>query len=176
MTESEYKTIDKAFQEAEQSDTPFLIAAEDELVVAGDANKTELNIHDFEVTFRIPVEENGKVKYTTKTKEYKGVYITPRRDSDIVKALTVLLPFFRGLKADENGEIMVSDLTEEEKKQIFDHLTDEVYDAMYDVVASVLRIDPDLKEFMHPTSVMINTAKVIRCYAEVVNEADTFFG
>lgn len=176
MTLEEYNTIDEAFKEAEKDDTPFLVATEDELVVVGDANKTQLNIHDFEVEFRVPQEQEcGKVVYKNVKKEINGVYITPRMDADIVKALTVLLPFYKAVRRGQNGTINVADLTDEEKKQIAKSLTQEIYDAMYDLVSVVLRIDPAIKDYMLPISVMDNTAKIIRGYAEVVNEADTFF-
>ena len=46
---------------------------------------------------------------------------------------------------------------------------------MYDLVAAVLHIDDDLKEYMYPSSVFDAVSKIFMQYPELVNEADTFF-
>lgn len=172
MTEQEYNTIEEAFKEAEKDDTPFLIATEGELAVAGDANKTQLNSHDFTMKFRVPEETDEGVKYKLISKEFKNVYITPRQDTKIVKMLTMLIPYFK--KIEKTGD--VTELTKEERRMIFESLGDEVYDAMYDVTASVLGIDKQLRDYMMPVDVLNAVAQIITLYPEVVNETDTFFG
>lgn len=172
MELKEYQSIDEALDTAQESTTPFAVVnGEGELFVAGDANKTELNTHDYTITFRVPVQENGKTAYKRLTKEYKDVYITPRMDVQVNKMMVQLMPYFK--KPLENGEIGKYDL--DEAKQIVNEFSDELMDTLYDTVACVLRIPQDLKEYMLPTSVMESIAKIIREYPETVNEADTFF-
>ena len=166
MTENEYREIDEAIDKAQESVVPFPVQTEDELSVVGDANQTELNKHDFKIEFRIP--QQGK--YTSYTREFKGVYITPRQNVSIVKAFTTLMPFFR--KPSDGG---VVEYTEAEKREIATKFDQSVYDAMYDLVAVVLGIDMDLKDYMTPQSVMDATVKILLQYPEMVNEADTFF-
>ena len=173
MTEQEYTTIEEAFKKAEEDTTPFVVISgnKEDVVVAGDANKTEINKHDFEMKFRVPQEKNGIVSYKIITKEFKGVYITPRQDTKIVKMLVKLIPYFK--KIEKTGD--VTELSAEEKRAIFESLDDEVYDAMYDVTASVLGIDKQLRDYMMPGQVLKAVAQIIEQYPEVINEADTFF-
>lgn len=170
MTEKEYNMIDQAFQEAEKDDTPFLVAAEDELVVVGDANKTKLNIHDFEIFFRVPVEENGAYSYKKVKKEYKGVFISPRTDPEYMKAMIVLKPFFYDA---QDGE--VKELTNEQKRDMFMNCGIEIYDAMYHLVGVFLDIDEELRRYMMVESVLESTRKIITAYSELSNETDLFF-
>ena len=151
-----YEEIKEGLEAAQSDTTPFLIP-DDELTVVGDANKTELNIHDFEITFRVPQkQEDGTVKQVTRTKEYKDVYITPRVDTAVVKMLTKLMPYFK--KPTGNGT--VTDYTPEESLEIMKRFDEEVVDVLYETVGTFLRVDPSLRDYM----------------TQVVNEADTFFG
>lgn len=170
MTREDYDLIEGGLQEAEKDDTPFLIPAEDELVVVGDANKTEINSHDFEITFRLPPEEKGW-PYRVVVKKFEDVYITPRQDTKILKAITTMMPYFKAVTP--QGE--VTKLSSEEKMTIFDQLDDAVYDAMYDLVGFVLKIDDMLREYMIPTSVLRATLQIIQFFPEAINEADAFF-
>lgn len=170
MTREDFDSIDQALQDAEKDDTPFLVPGENELAVVGDANKTEINSHDFEISFRLPPEKKGE-SYRVVKKKFENVYITPRQDTKILKAITTMMPYFKAVRP----EGKVEDLTTEEKFEVFSSIGDEIYDAMYDLVALVLRIDPELKDFMMPTSVLKATAQIIRAFPEVINEADSFF-
>ena len=159
--------------EAAQSDTtPFLIPG-DEPTVVGDANKTQINAHDFEITFRIPQKmEDGSVKQITKTQEYKEVYITPRMDSAVAKLLTKLMPFI--YKTNEDGT--VTPYTEEEFKNITFNFGKEIVDVMYETVGTVLKINPVLWDYMLPASVESASLKILLQIPELTNEAETFFG
>lgn len=170
MTENEYREIDEAIDKAQESVVPFPVQTEDELSVVGDANRTELNKHDFTITFLVP--QQGKWhKYT---KEFKGVYISPRHDPSINKTMTALLPYFR--KARMDGSVV--NFTDAEKVEISKEISQnqELYDIMRDLVAVVLDIDPELKDYMTSESVMRSVLNIILQYPEMVNEADTFFG
>lgn len=171
-TKINYEEIKEGLEAAQSDTTPFLIP-DDELTVVGDANKTELNIHDFEITFRVPQkQDDGTVKQVTRTKEYKDVYITPRVDTAVVKMLTKLMPYFK--KPLGNGT--VTDYTPEESLEIMKRFDEEVIDVLYETVGTLLRVDPSLRDYMTQGSVMVAAAKIIRQFPEVVNEADTFFG
>lgn len=167
MTENEYKSIDEAIDQAQESIVPFPVSTEDELSVVGDANKTEINKHDFEIEFLVP---DGN-KYTKHTKEFKNIYITPRQSPLVIKAMTALMPLFK--KADGKGNVV--DYTDEEKREIVNKMSEEVYDALYDVVAAVLHISDDFKDYMTPQSVIKAATNIIYQYPEMVNESDTFF-
>lgn len=168
----DFNAIKEGVEAAQTDTTPFLIPG-DEPIVVGDANKTQINAHDFEITFRVPKKmEDGTIKQTIVKKEYHDVYITPRQDSLIVKMLTSLMPYFR--KATDDGS--VTEYTQEESLKIAQGFDDEVMDILYDTVGAVLKIDKELREYMTPQSVLASAAKVIRQFPEVVNEADTFFG
>lgn len=171
MTREDYELIEVGLKEAEKDDTPFLVATEDELKVVGDANKTEVNDHDFEITFRLPPEKAGD-SFRYVKKEFKNVYITPRQDSKVLKAITTMMPFFKAVRP--SGR--VEDLTDEEKQAVIDAIGDEANDAMYDMVALVLGIDEALKDYMFLPSVLQATEKIIRAFPETMNEADVFFG
>ena len=165
MTEREYKDIDEGLDKATESVVPFPVVDE-EMMVVGDANKTELNKHDFKITFKVP-DGDGYKKHV---KEYTGVYITPRQQVRINKAIVALMPYFR--KPDDGS---VSEYTTEEKLKIMNEFGDEIVDIMYELVAAVLKIDPVLTDYMTLDSVMNASVKIIRMYPEMVNEGDTFF-
>lgn len=168
---NEYKEIENALNKAEESVVPFPIVDGETVAVVGDANQTQKNAHDFEIKFRIPQKTDDGIKYITKTVEYKDVFITPRQNQNILKAITAVLPYFKKPLVDGN----IADYTDEEKKAIFESFEDELYGEMYNVVGAVLKIDPDLRDYMLPTSVFNAFANIIYQYPEMVNEADTFF-
>lgn len=162
-----YERIDKGIEAAADSVVPFQVTKDDELAVVGDANKTEINKHDFTITFKVPTEKG----YVTKTKEFKGVFLKPRYESKVVKLVTELLPLFRKVTADGS----VENYTREEKLAIMNDFSDELYDIMYDLVGVVLGIDKDIADYMTQASAVQAAAQIIEMYPEMVNEADTFF-
>ena len=166
-----YLEFKEGIEAAESDTTPFIIPDE-EITVVGDANKTQLNTHDFEITFRIPLKmEDGSVKQVKKTKEYKDVYITPRMDTQVVKLITKFMSYFK--KPIEDGDVVP--YTDEEIDEIRANYDDEMIDLMYETVGVVLKIDPILRECMLRESVEQAALKIIGQYPEIVNEADTFF-
>lgn len=172
MATIDYEKMKEGIEAAQTDTTPFVIPDE-EITVVGDANKTEVNCHDFEITFRIPQEmEDGSVKQVAKTREYKGVYITPRMDSQVVKMLTAVMPYFK--KPNEDGTI--TPYTREEEREILSKFTGEIMDIMYETVGVVLKIDPVVREYMLEESVIKAALNIIIQYPETINEAETFFG
>ena len=169
MTREDYDRIDQALQEAEKDDTPFLVAKDDELIVVGDANKTELNIHDFEITFRLPPKDGDQYQFYTK--KFKNVYVTPRQETRVLKCLTALMPFYN--KIDANGGL--EKLSKEEVGSLLMESDEEMFDIMYELVSVVLGIDRQLQEYMLPASVLTATDLIIQMFPEAVNEANVFF-
>lgn len=166
-----YLEFKEGMDNAQTDTTPFIIPDE-ELTVVGDANKTQLNCHDFSITFRIPQKmEDGSVKQIKKTKEYKDVYITPRMDTQVVRLLTKFMTYYH--KPTENGEIVP--FTEEEINEIRAKYDEEMLDVMYEAVGTVLKINPALRECMLRSSVEDAALKIMAQYPELINEADTFF-
>lgn len=163
-----YERIDEGIEKAASSVIPFQVTQDNELAVVGDANATELNKHDFKITFKLP-DENGYKEYT---KEFKGVYLKPRHETRLVKLVTALLPYYRKVTGD-GGVVRYEPAEQEQIKQAF---SEEIYDLMYDMVATVLGIDEDLKDYMLQKSVVEATVQIIEMFPELVNESDTFFG
>lgn len=161
MTQEEYLKTLHAMKSAEEDTTPYAVANEEEVVVVGDANKTELNKHNFTVLFWIPErDDNGNIVEKDVEIEYEDVYITPRQAPRVVRAMNDLFPFYK--KATENGE--VKDYTDEEILGLVAELDDEIYERAYNLVATTLGVDPALKDFMDLGSVMSNVAQIFRCF------------
>ena len=165
MNIEDYMKVDEAIDKADESDTPFAVVANGEVNVVGDANKTEVNKHDYVINFRI--YKNGKYEWVKQ--EFKDVYITPRNDLKVGRMLTQMLPYFR---KEEDGQ---SDkFSKDEILAIIEQ--DAILDIMYDTVASVLGVPNNLKDFMSTDSVIAAVTQIILDFPEAVNEADTFFG
>lgn len=164
MNIEDYMKVDEAIDKAEESDTPFVVVANDEVNVVGDANKTEINKHDYVINFRI--FKDGKYEWVKQ--EFKDVYITPRNDLKVSKMLTQLLPY---LRKEEDGE--TKKYSRDEVLNILER--DELLDAMYDAVAAVLNIPANLKPYMATDSVIAAATQIIRDFPEAINEAQTFF-
>lgn len=167
MEEKIYERIDEGIEQASKSVVPFQVTKDDELAVVGDANATELNKHDFKITFKVPTETG----YQVYEKDFNGIYLKPRHETRLVKFMTALLPYYRKV-TDEGGVVRYVPQEQENLRQLF---SEEIYDIMYDIVATVLDIDPQLKDYMTQASVAKATVKIIEMYPELVNESDTFF-
>lgn len=163
-----YERIDEGIEKATASVIPFQVTKDDELAVIGDANATELNKHDFKIKFKLP-DEKGYKEYV---KEFKDVYLKPRHETRLVKLVTALLPYYR--KVTGEGNVVRYEPAEQEKiKQAF---SEDIYDLMYDLVSTVIGIDPELTDYMMQSSVVEAAAQIMELYPELVNESDTFFG
>lgn len=172
MATIDYEKMKEDLEAAQTDTTPFVIP-DSEVTVVGDANKTEINAHDFEITFRIPQEmEDGTIKQVKKTQEYKGVYITPRLDRKLSRLIASMMPYFK--KANDDGT--VSDYTQEELAKISKDFEGEILDMMYDVVGELLGIHKELRQYMMVDSVEASVTKIFRQIPELINEGETFFG
>lgn len=180
--------LKQAIKEAENDDTPYIGIKDDELHVLGDPNKTEVKSADYVVCFAFPNTEEWKARaesvgdkigkttedgrYFLSEREFKNVYLSPRRIGATVTALASIESFL--YKVTDNGEI--KDLSYEETLSLMQVMNGELSDATYDVVASVLRIPYDEMEWMLPMSALENAVKIAKNNPSAVNEADLFFG
>lgn len=170
MTKEEYDKIKTAIDGAQDSVVPFPVM-DDELIIAGDANETQIKKSEFTMHFRVPIDENGERKLVMKEVTYKDLYITPRQDIKVVQLITELLPYFK--KANPDGT--VSEYSDEELWKILTEMDQEVFDLMYELAGMFLGVDKSLRDFMLPGDVMSCIHMIFTEYKEVVNESDTFF-
>ncbi len=172
-----YEVIKEGIDSAPESPTPFPVVKDEKLSVVGDANETQLNKHDFKITFRLPegVADGQKVDGgVLKEIEYKDVFITPRQSGKVISALCRMLPYFRKIE-EKRGEAEVSEYTKDEIFEILAEFGDDFVDTMYELVGKTLQIDDALIDYMLPSSAMEATARIITEYPEIVNEAEAFF-
>lgn len=168
-----YEEIKEGIDKAPESPVPFPVIKDEKMSVIGDANETEINKHDFKITFRLPegVAEGEKVESgVLKEIEYKDVFITPRQSGKVVSSLCRMLPFFRKIVDKGVEDYSVDDIVE-----MLAEFGDDFVDDMYDLVGKVLKIDDALLDYMLPTSAVQATSQIITGYPEIVNEAEAFF-
>lgn len=172
MTKEEYMKIKQGLDGAQDSTIPFPVVQDDTIAVVGDANKTENKKYDYTIRFCIPHKTEKGLEVTTKDKEYKDVYITPRQQATLQKVMVEFLMYFRKPNKEDGS---VADYTQDELNQIIASMDEKITDDMYMLVGTVLGVDEDLREYMMPSSVLSALNKIIRNYPDMVNSADTFF-
>ena len=180
MKAKDFLAVNNQLKKTNEDETPFLISKDEELIVVGDANKTEIKKDDYNIKFRMPksefdVKPEGAKEignYYVFSLVFDGITITPRSDLKIVDAIFKILPFFNKLKEDGN----IEDLSREELLSIFANAKEEVHLAMYNLVATFLGIDDHLGAHMLPFSVVGALSQLIDNHPEIFNEADVFFG
>lgn len=176
-----------AIEKAREDDTPYIGIKDDELHVLGNPNKTEIKPADYVVRFAFPntpewrarAEANGdKIGKTTEDgryflaeREFKNVYLSPRRMGATVSTLAQIESFIYQVTA--NGEL--KELSREEMLSLAQVMNGELSDATYDVVATVLRIPYDEMEWMLPLNTVENAVKIAKNNPSAINEADLFF-
>lgn len=170
-----YADMKEGLDEAPDSPIPFPVIKDDKMSVIGDVNKTDKNAHDFKIVFEFPVGAiEGEDKPIIREKEYKNVFISPQKRMDIVSIVCRMMPFFRKIM-DEKGNITIEDYsTEEIVRLVGEHGNVFAHD-MYDLVATVLGIDDEMKQFMQVGSVLPASSQIFKEYPDVINEAEAFF-
>lgn len=185
MTIDQFEELRGAVGKAQTDDTPFISTADDEIHVFGNPNKTEVRSADYMVRFAFPDTKEWRKRsmmagdkvvkeidgYFCVEREYNGVYLSPRRMSDAITALTMLEQFMNDIT--EDGEVKA--LSYEEMKEVMLTMYAELKDATYDLVASVLGVSPLEKDWMLPMSVMQTAIAIVKNNPSAVNEADLFF-
>lgn len=173
MTLEQYQGLIAAVDKAAESTRPFAVATGDELAVAGDANETQVKKYTYEIKFVRPVIEDGNiVGEKAEVKTYKNIFITPRKQTRVTKLITLMMPYFR--KQNEDGT--VGSYTILELIEICASFDEEIYDLMYDLVAYIMDIPDEDKEYMQLGSVVATVLKFMGDAPETVNEAEAFFG
>lgn len=167
MTVEQYQGIKEAIAAAKESTVPYAVVKGDKVAVIGDANKTEARPGTYKIKF-VRMNDDGD---TEEEIEYKNIRIVPRIRMDVVQLFVGLLPYFK--KISDDGTI--SDYTMPELINNFAFISREVKDAMYEVVATVLRIPEEEKDYMKWSSVLNTTMSMITDNPDIVNEAEMLF-
>lgn len=176
-----------AVEKAREDDTPYIGIKDEELHILGDPNKTEIKAADYVVHFAFPNTEEWKAKaiangdeigkttkdgrYFLATRQFKNVYLSPRRMGAVVSTLAQLESFL--YKITDNGE--VKDMSYEEMLSLVSVMNGELSDSTYELVATVLRIPYEEMEWMLPLDAIENAVKIATNNPSAVNEADLFF-
>lgn len=174
--------IQASMNEAHKDDTPFAVVSNNGVNVVGNANKTQVKSHDYNVRFRFPksmadgIDPKDIVQtvgdYVIVNMEFTDVHIKPRNDVDINAAIVQILPYFK----DFNEDLSVTDKTQEELVQLVKTVNDDIGMDIYDVVAAILDVDKSLKDYMMFTDVLEILKRMPEDFPEVFNEAESFFG
>lgn len=178
ITPNDMLKISKDMKKAKEDTTPHAGVVDDNIFVFGDANKTENKEFDYKALLRYPKEyaeyipEEDILQFEGNSvwveMEFKNVHISPRNDLKIVANMAQVLPFFKKFE-DDGG---TREFTDDELIQIAKDVSDEVLDAMYTVVGSVLGLDAETTERLHYASVLGLMGRFLRDFPEVFNEAD----
>ena len=192
-----FQELKDKMKDSQNDNTPYLaVTSDDELHVIGDPNETEIVPADYTVYFLFPDtqkyrdrvartgavetdEINGrkiegeipKGQFLAK-RTYKNVHVTPRRVGSVISAFVTVEQFFYDVS--EDGEI--KDMSYEESIEVFRMLTQDILDAVYDVVSAVLKIPADEQEMILPINALEIATKMVVQNPDIVNNADLFFG
>lgn len=167
FTEDKIIQLKEAREKAMEDTTPFPVMKDGDLAVVGDANKTEINKHDFVLTFIVP--EGGG--YKEKIVEYKDVWLSPRRAVAVQRLMTALQPLF--YKVGEGGKIQ--DLSEDEMLDVVVKYEGDVLDQLYHLVATVLGVDERIADFIEPNSALNAFHQIMLSYPDLLKASDSFF-
>jgi len=167
ITQEKLLELREAKEKANESDVPFPIMKDGDLAVVGDANKTEINKHDFTLRFIFP-SEGG---YEAKEVEYKDVWLKPRQAVTVQRLMTALQPLF--YKIQENGDL--EDLSDDEMMEVVTQYEGTVLDQLYHLVAAVLGVDERLVDYIEPNSALEAYHKIMLSFPDLVKASDSFF-
>ena len=168
FTEEKIIQLKEAREKAMEDTTPFPIVKDGELAVVGDANKTEINKHDFELTFLVPSADGG---YEEKIVEYKDVWLKPRQAVTVQRLMTALQPLFYKVK--ESGG--VEELSQDEMLEVVKQYEGNVLDQVYYLVAAVLNVDSRLVDYILPNSALAAYHQIMLAYPDLAKASDSFF-
>lgn len=168
FTEEKIIQLKEARERAMEDTTPFPVMKDGDLAVVGDANKTEINKHNFQLAFVLPDEDGN---YQKKVVEYKDIYLKPRHAVTVQRLMTALQPLFYRVKADGS----VEDYTDEEMLEVARLYEGNVLDQIYRLVALVLGVNERLVDFIDPTSALEAYQKIMLSYPDLEKASDSFF-
>lgn len=181
MTQDEFLKLNESLVKVEDDTTPYAVVTNNEIAVIGDAGKTEPKVHDYTIELRFPRRMEDQIHgITDKTDnfvftniEFKDVTITPQDDMKVVLAITKMLPFF--LQARDDGTLDRINEGETNIRELLEMAEDELIDALYNVVATMLKVDEKIVPYMLPVSVFETVGQLIEDFPEAFAEADGFF-
>lgn len=169
ITQEKLIELREAATKAQESTIPFPIVKDGDMAVVGDANKTELNKHDFDIDFLIPGEDG---EYVSKTVQYNDVYLKPRHAVTVQRAMTSIMPMLYKIKPGGS----VEEYTDEELQEVANTYEGNVLEQIYYLVSVVLGIDTRLIEWAVPDSIMKAFHKIMQSYPDLVKASESFFG
>jgi len=146
-----------------QDDTPFLMRKGDQLFVIGNARKTALKKYEYTLEFE---NESGEI-YQEK---FRDIYITPRRNFEIIDTILKLFIIFN--KVNEDGTVVPRD--EEELLYIFETEYELAFTYIQNVVEAMFEVELDTLEDVTPDSLIKVLNEVIDHHPEIFNEADIY--
>lgn len=191
ITQEDVLEIADNLKEAEKSDQPFLAVTEDaqekqELYVSGDLSKIEKIEDDYTLVFRFPknniedilggkptgdeVEEKETFYYIKKL--HKGITLKPKDDHIVVASIMEVLPFFKEINRDEDGEVDLKNYSKEQLYEMYYQDGGKMEAAMYNLVRAFLGVDEEWLDYIMPSSVLEVIAKIMKNHPSVFNEAN----
>lgn len=170
MTDQNILDIRDALNSDEGENVPFAVVKDQNIAVFGDVNETAIQKRDYTIQFQFPVETSDGVQYKYHEKVYKDVFIKPIQQTKVVRLLAQLYPYFKTVV---DGE--VKELSDEALINIVASMEDRVIDTMYTLVAQVLGIDEELKDYMMGGSVITAAIQLIKSNPSAKREAAAFF-
>lgn len=183
VTLEDMTKLQDGIEEAHKDDTPFPIVADKEIKVVGDANKTEIKQHDFNIRFRFPkdmpevqnIDPSEIIKtvgeYIIVNFEFKNVKIKPRYDLEIIAALSRIYPYL--YKINEKTKSLEKRSTKE-ITDIIDGMCQTIGDDLYHVTAAILGVDKELEQWMMWNDVEDFVTHIPQNYPELLNETEGF--
>ena len=193
LTLDEYKRIKKLIDEAEKDETPYASVQEDSIAVVGDANKTEMNEHNFTMRFIMPdneetdqwiadnkddnsikqiSRENGRVTIDWR---YKNVFIKPRIMPKLLTVSAKWFSLFYKTDINDKYEFRFTDYGIQDVITLLDEMTDEQVDSIYQTVATILGVPTQYTDNMSFEYVLNVFGKLPEYYPELMNELYDFF-
>ena len=169
ITQEELIKLKEAKEQSMNDTTPFPVMKDGDLAVVGDANKTEINKHDFVLTFIVPNEEG---KYEQKKVVYEDVWLKPRHAVTVQRLMTALQPLF--FKVKEEGGLQ--ELSDSEMMEVVIQYEGTVLDQIYRLVSAVLGVDERIADFIDPTSALEAFHKIMTLFPDLVKASESFFG
>lgn len=178
ITPEEMIMLENKLVEAKADTTPHVGVDGDEILVIGDANKTEKKVRDYKAVLRFPKHMaehiakedifNVKGDYVFVEVEFKDIWIKPYRDLSILTHSAEMFPFFQKVMEDGTTERY----TEKELIAIATELGDDVIIQVYKVVGAILDIDDELCMKITWPSILDLIGKFITDFPEIFNETD----
>lgn len=181
----------EAAEEAKKDDTPYVAIVDDEVNVLGNPNKTENIKHDYSVEFAIPNTKENKAmlkangvqikmesdNYLRVDRQFKDVYLLPRRATDVIEAFTRVQSFINKVTVvNDEGELEISIRTDEEMLEVMTELNTDMEDAMYRAVGAFFGLNQYDTDCMILPSVIFNVIAIATNNPEVMNGSEVFFG